>query len=294
MSNSKVVLITGSSSGFGRLTAQTLAQAGYQVFASMRNLETKNAASAQEMRDWAEEAQVSLHLLELDVTDDASVNEAMTRVIEQAGRIDVLVNNAGFGVAGIQEAYTIEQVKAVFEVNVFGVLRMNRAVLPHMRKQHSGLIISISSGLGRVILPFTGPYAASKYALEALSENLHYELDSFGIDSLIIEPGAYPTTDFKTVPPADEKVLEEYGPLAEMPMRMFAGMAEMMKDNPPEPQAIADIVKNLIEMPRNQRPLRTVSGADVKGAEAINQVSAQVQEKIMGMFSMLSKQETTK
>jgi NAD(P)-dependent dehydrogenase (short-subunit alcohol dehydrogenase family) len=288
MSESKVVLITGSNAGFGKLTAETLALAGHQVFASMRQTEGKNAATAQSMRDWAKEKQVKLQVLECDVTDETTCQAAAQTVIDQAGQLDVLVNNAGFGVSGIQECFTLEQAQQIFEVNVFGVLRMNRAVLPAMRSRKSGLIINISSGLGRVVIPFVGIYNASKFALEALSEGLNYELRTFGIDVVVIEPGAYPT-DFNhsTLKAADTDRLNEYGALAQMPEKMFEAMQMMIKNNPANPQDIADAVKNYIDMPAGQRPMRVVSSPDGgKGVMMINETCAQVQGKMMKFFGM--------
>jgi NAD(P)-dependent dehydrogenase (short-subunit alcohol dehydrogenase family) len=288
MSESKVVLITGSNTGFGKLTAETLALAGHQVFASMRQTEGKNAAAAQNIRDWATEKQVKLSVVECDVTDENSCTRAAQAVINQAGRLDVLVNNAGFGVSGIQECFTIEQAQQIFDVNVFGVLRMNRAVLPAMRSQKSGLIINISSGLGRVIMPFVGIYNASKFALEALSEGLNYELRTFGVDVVVIEPGAY-ATDFNhsMLQPADNERLSEYGHLAQMPAKMFAAMQMMIGNNPANPQDIADAVKNYMDMPAGQRPMRVVSSPDGgKGIMMINETCAHVQGKMMKFFGM--------
>ncbi|MCU0448201.1 MAG: SDR family oxidoreductase [Microscillaceae bacterium] len=288
MSESKVVLITGSNTGFGRLTAETLALAGHQVFASMRQINGKNAAAAQSMRDWASEKQVKLSLVECDVVNEESCQNAAAEVLAQAGRIDVLVNNAGFGVSGIQECFTVEQAQQIFDVNVFGVMRMNRAVLPAMRTQKSGLIINISSGLGRVVMPFVGIYNASKFALEALAEGLNYELRSFGIDVVVIEPGAYPT-DFShnTLKAADEARLGEYGTMAQMPEQMFAAMQMMIKNNPANPQDIADAVKSYLDMPAGQRPMRVVSSPDGgKGIMMINETCAQVQSKLLKFFGM--------
>jgi NAD(P)-dependent dehydrogenase (short-subunit alcohol dehydrogenase family) len=283
----QVALITGSNTGFGRLTLNTLAQAGHTVFASMRGVNGKNAEAATRIQEEARAKNWDVHILDLDVTQESSVNSAVQQLIDKAGRIDVLVNNAGFGVAGVQEAFTIEQVQSIFEVNVFGVLRANRAVLPFMRKQGSGLLINISSGLGRIVLPFTGPYTASKFALEALSENARYELKSFGVDSVIIEPGAYPTDFGKNVLiPADYTRLTEYGELADGATKMFGAMHERMKDNPPKPQDIADIVLKLVETPFGERPLRIESGGDVSGAKMINEVSAKVQDFLLQMLGM--------
>src|SRR4029077_15497772 len=137
-----------------------------------------------------------MRAIELDVTDDGSVVRAVQAAMDEAGRVDVLVNNAGYGLMGVTEAVTLEQARRIMDTNFFGAVRMNRAVLPHMRKQRSGLLIHISSGAGRVVIPSLGFYCASKWALEALAEEYRYELAGQAIDSVIIQPGAYPTAVF--------------------------------------------------------------------------------------------------
>ena len=191
---SKRILITGTSSGFGKNASIALAQKGHTVFATMRGVEGKNADQATALREQAQDKGWDLFVLELDVTDDASVTKAVDQAVSKAGGLDVLVNNAGIGNFGIQETFTPEQVQKLFDVNVFGVLRLNRAVLPSMRKAGSGTIIYISSGLGRVLFPFVGPYAATKFAVEALAEAASYELKPLGIHTHIIQPGAYGTS----------------------------------------------------------------------------------------------------
>jgi NADP-dependent 3-hydroxy acid dehydrogenase YdfG len=173
MTTPQNVLITGTSSGFGRLTAQTLARKGHVVFASMRGVNGKNAAAARELGAWAEQEKVKLHVVALDVTDDASVDAAVRTIVEGYDRIDVVVNNAGRSVFGLQETVTVEQARDIFETNVFGVLRVDRAVLPQLRKQGSGLIVHISSGLGRVVIPALSIYGASKFAIESIAEGYH-------------------------------------------------------------------------------------------------------------------------
>jgi NAD(P)-dependent dehydrogenase (short-subunit alcohol dehydrogenase family) len=205
-------MVTGSSSGFGRLTAQTLARQGYIVFATMRGIDGKNAAAATALRDLAARERLALHPLELDVTDDASVENAIAHVLAAAGRIDVVVNNAAVGYVGPIEGFTPEQVRAQFETNVVGVLRVNRAVLPQMRRQGAGLLVYVSSLGGRLVMPILSVYAASKWAAEALAEGARYELASLGIDVVIVQPGAYPTgVAAKLVPPADAARLASYG-----------------------------------------------------------------------------------
>src|SRR5689334_15705213 len=172
----RVVLITGTSSGFGRLIAETLARKKFQVFATMRSLNSRNAAAARELADLTKRESLSLQTLELDVTDDASVERAVSKIALQCGRIDVLVNNAGFGIMDLAESVTMPQAQRQFDTNFFGVLRMNRAVLPVMKRQGSGLLLHVSSGGGRLAIPGMGLYCASKFAMEALAETYRYEL----------------------------------------------------------------------------------------------------------------------
>ena len=189
----QVVLITGASSGFGRLIAETLARRKFRVFATMRNASGRNAAAAREIAELAKRESLSLQAVELDVTDDGSVERAVNEVTAKCGRIDVLVNNAGYGIMDLAESVTMAQAQRQFDTNFFGVLRMNRAVLPVMKRQGSGLLLHISSGAGRLAIPGMGLYCASKFALEALAEVYRYELASQGIDSVVVEPGAYAT-----------------------------------------------------------------------------------------------------
>src|SRR5499425_3231616 len=162
---SKRILITGASSGFGRDTAETLHRAGHTVYASLRDAQGKNRAATEALRE------LGIKTVELDVSDDKSVEAGVKNVLAEAGTIDVLVNNAGIGSAGVTEAFTTDQAKVIFDTNVIGLLRVTRAVLPSMRRQRDGLIINIGSILGRVTFPFLGIYGASKFAVEALTES---------------------------------------------------------------------------------------------------------------------------
>ena len=186
-SMSKTILITGASSGFGRDTAETLFRAGHTVYASMRGTQGKNREAAEALR------KLGIMTVELDVSDDASVEAGVKKVLAEAGKIDVLINNAGIGSAGVTEAFTAEQAKIVFETNVIGLLRVTRAVLPSMRENRDGLIINIGSVLGRVTLPFFGIYGATKFAVEALTDSLRYEVSQLGVEVVAVQPSAYPT-----------------------------------------------------------------------------------------------------
>ncbi|MFL5335263.1 MAG: SDR family oxidoreductase, partial [Geminicoccaceae bacterium] len=212
---SAVVLITGASTGFGRDTAERLARRGHQVFATMRDIKGRNAEHRESLQRLAIREQLRLQVLELDVTDQASVQSAVQAALDDAGRLDAVVNNAGVAGIGVTEAYTAEQFQQVFDINVFGAVRVNRAVLPAMRQRRSGLLIHVSSGAGRVTIPAMAAYCASKYALEALADAYRFELLSFGIDSVLVEPGIYKTPIFeRLVLPADGKCLASYGPAA--------------------------------------------------------------------------------
>ncbi len=289
----KIVVVTGASSGFGKLTVLELARQGHTVVATMRDIDGRNSAVRDELIDTARAGGHPLHVLEMDVTDDASVEAAIAGVIAQHGRIDVLVNNAGLMPVGVTEAYTVADVERLFAVNVFGAVRTNRAVLPHMRAAGSGLLVQVTSLMGRFTIPFFGIYAASKFALEALAETYRYELRGFGIDSVIVEPGAFPSNLIASSPePSDATVLEAYGEVAAIPGQIKAH-ADQQSDpaNPPRPQRVADAIATLVNA-TERRPLRTVvmpEGQDF-GVQQINDSVAPIQNgvlKAMGMEAMI-------
>jgi len=279
----QVVLITGASSGFGRLIAETLARKNYRVFATMRNVNGRNAGPAQELRELVKRESLALHVVELDVTGDGSVERAIRTVIDETGRIDVLVNNAGYGLMGVTEAVTLEQAWRIMDTNFFGAVRMNRAVLPYMRRQKGGLLIHISSGAGRVVVPGMGFYCASKWAMEALAEEYRYELAGLGIDSVIIQPGAYPTAVFNNIERAADTAREEaYGAVNGIADRVLGMLGGAKGD----PQEIADVVLRTIETPPGQRKLRQRVGSGVQGIADLNQLSETVQGQILVAFGM--------
>jgi NAD(P)-dependent dehydrogenase (short-subunit alcohol dehydrogenase family) len=280
MTSGQVVLITGSSTGFGRLMAETFARHGYRVFATMRGIDGKNAKAAQELRTLAEKESLWLRPLDLDVTDDVSMERAVAQAIEQVSRIDVLVNNAGYGIVGITEAVTTEQVQRIMDTNFFGVVRMNRAVLPHMRKQKSGLLIHISSGAGRVVFPGMGVYCATKFAMEALAESYHYDLAAQGIDSVLVQPGAYATPIFETIGRGSDIAREEtYGELRGMRDRVLSTLTGGLGN----PQEVADAVLQIVRTSAGQRKLRyrVSPGGARGGVDEINDVSERVQQQIL-------------
>jgi NAD(P)-dependent dehydrogenase (short-subunit alcohol dehydrogenase family) len=279
----EVVLITGSSTGFGRLFTETLARKGHTVFATMRDPGGRNAKNASEIRALAEKDLLPIHVLELDVTDEGSVVRAVDAAVAKAGRIDVAINNAGYYLSGLEEAVTTEQAQRLMDTNFFGLVRVNRAVLPHMRRQRSGLLIHISSGAGRVVLPSAGFYCASKFAMEALGEAYNYELAGQGIESVIVEPGQYETPVFgNTVTAADEARTNTYGAAKEIPTKVNAALSSTAGNA----QDVADAVLRIIETPAGERQLRYFVGPQDFGLNEINALSKQIQTKVLEGFGL--------
>jgi NAD(P)-dependent dehydrogenase (short-subunit alcohol dehydrogenase family) len=283
MDSKQVVLITGSSTGFGRLFADTLARKGHTVFATMRDLGGRNAKNASEIRALAEKDSLPIYILELDVTDDASVERAVDAAIGKAGRIDVAINNAGYAVSGLAEAVTTEQAQRLMDTNFFGPVRVNRAVLPHMRRQRSGVLMHISSGAGRIIAPSMGFYCASKFALEALAESYSYELASQGIESVIVEPGPYETPVVgNMVRAADEARTDTYGGVKQIPAKVSAALSSVAGNA----QDVADAVLRIIETPAGKKQLRYLISPESFGVDQINAHSEQVQAKVLEAFGL--------
>jgi NAD(P)-dependent dehydrogenase (short-subunit alcohol dehydrogenase family) len=283
MNSKQVVLITGSSTGFGRLFTDTLARQGHTVFATMRDPGGRNAKNASEIRALAEKDSLAIHVLELDVTDDASVDRAVEAAVAKAGRIDVVINNAGYYLVGLEEAVTTEQARRLMDTNFLGPVRVNRAVLPHMRRQRSGVLMHISSGAGRIILPAVGFYCASKFALEALAEAYSYELAAQGIESVIVEPGQYETPIFgNTVTAADEARIDTYGPAKEFPAKINGALSSTAGNA----QEVADAVLRIIETPAGEKQLRYFVSPQNFGVDEINALTKQVQTSILEAFGL--------
>jgi NADP-dependent 3-hydroxy acid dehydrogenase YdfG len=273
---SKTILITGASSGFGRDTAETLFRAGHNVYASMRGVQGKNREAAEALR------KLGIKTVELDVSDDASVEAGVKAVLANAGEIDVLVNNAGIGSAGVTEAFTAEQAKVIFDTNVIGLLRVTHAVLPSMRQRRDGLIINIGSVLGRVTFPFVGIYGASKFAVEALTDSLRYEVSQLGVEVVEVQPSIYPTnflTSMQT--PAGTEVTESYGEVGHIPDAMVKTLMSTFEGkDAPNPHDIGEAVAKLVGQPKGSRATRTVVGATF-GSDKANEDVAPAQVKVV-------------
>lgn len=278
----RTVLITGASSGFGRVGALHYARLGAKVIATMRGVPRPEAETlvAEAAKD-----KLDLHIVEIDVTDDSSVAAGTAKALQLAnGRIDTLVNNAGIGITGPVEVQDMEATRLIFETNVLGIQRMLRALLPQMRAAKRGHIFNISSQLGRVIVPGGGHYSATKFAVEALSEQLAYELVPHGIEVTIIQPGGYPTRVWQNrnvytgalKGRSDAALLAAYAPFTKgMGTEDGSGRSADPAD---VPRAIAEIMA----MPAGSRPLRRAVHPGNKPQEAINKVAAEVQLAWLG------------
>ncbi|TDQ11026.1 SDR family oxidoreductase [Pedobacter metabolipauper] len=279
----KVVLITGTNSGFGWLTANSVAALGHKVYATMRDIDGKNADQAKAL------AQVEhVTVLDVSLTDENSVKNAIDTIIAAEGTIDVLVNNAGIAMFGVAESATPADLQRMFDVNVIAPWRLMKLALPFMRKQSEGLIINVSSGWGRFAAPFSAVYSASKFALEGLSEGLHYESRPLGVDVAIIQPGAFPTEMSQKVQfGSDTSVVDDYKAIAEFPDKMFGAIGQMFETAKPNPQDVADAVVNLINLPKGQRPLRTVVDSSTgEIIEAANKAVKVEYGKVLTAFGM--------
>lgn len=267
----KKILITGCSSGFGFDASKYLADQGFHVFATMRNVEGRNSQAASALREYASDQDVLLEVLEMDVTSDESVIAAAS----QLPVIDVLINNAGLGFLGPLEAFTSGQILDQLDLNIVGTARVGNAVLPGMRAQKSGLIIQVSSIMGRTGTPSGAVYSASKWGLEGLSESWRYELAPLGIDVVIVEPGPFSTNFLGNVVMSQkEDVMNAYGHLAEFSEGLTQQIQQSYDDPelPTDPMIVVKDFERLIKMAPGTRPMRTVSGLDW-GVIALNEAT---------------------
>ncbi|HVX01934.1 MAG TPA: SDR family oxidoreductase [Nitrososphaera sp.] len=259
--NQKVAVVTGSSSGIGYYASLALARNGFLTYATMRNLKKadKLLESAASREGKGEGLQI--RTAQLDVTDDKSVNKAIQGILSDAGRIDVLVNNAGYGLTGAFEDIEMDEIKALYETNVFGLMRVSQAVLPAMRKQETGgTIINISSGAGRFGYPGGSAYVSTKFAVEGLTESMAFELEQFRIKAVLIEPG-FVKTSFAANAAFAKKAQDSRSPYAPMMQKMAPSIGRMM-ENGSSPELVADAI---VEAATSKSPrLRYIVGKDLE------------------------------
>jgi len=297
----KVILITGASSGFGRLSAEALARAGHVVYASMRATTGRNAAVVQQMAAFANLHGAALQAVELDVQSQASIDAAVDGILAAHGRIDVLIHNAGHMAFGPAEAFSPEQFAQLYDVNVVSTQRVNRAVLPHMRARREGLLVWVSSSSSAGgTPPYLSPYFAAKAAMDALAVQYARELTRWGIESSIIVPGAFTsgTNHFAHAgSPADQGVLAQYeqGPYAGFGEQIQQAFAAIV---PPQADAaeVAGAIVDVVGQPFGQRPFRVhidpaQDGADV-GFAVLDRLRAEMLQRV-GMADLLRPQRST-
>ena len=285
--NGVSILITGCSSGFGRLGAEHYARLGAKVFATMRNLPRREAVELQAL---AKSDKLDITVLEIDVTKDDQVQTSVDAALKAAGgKIDVLINNAGLAIAGPIEAQDMTATQLIFDTNLFGVQRMIEAVMPSMRANGGGHIVNITSQLGRMIIPGFGQYSPTKFALEALSEQLAYEAAPHGIEVSIIQPGAYPTKIWtnQNPPTAALKTRLSDDVISAYP-RYTAGMGKRQEgDYGTDPMDVPRAIASAIALPKGKRPLRIAVHPFDKPQEIINKVSEKVQIEYLGNSSIV-------
>jgi NAD(P)-dependent dehydrogenase (short-subunit alcohol dehydrogenase family) len=274
-----VALVTGSSSGIGFETALLLARNGFHTYASMRNLEKSKGITQITSKE-----KLPLQVVQLDVNDDASVKEAVDKIESEQGRINVLVNNAGYVLLGPAEHLSIKEFKAQFETNLFGVIRVMQVVLPTMRRQREGTIVNISSSAGRIGLPLNSAYVSSKFALEGLTESISYELEQFGIRVVLIEPG-FIRTNLINSSNSEKRALDPSSPYFSLMQKVenhFKSRMENVSSSSP-PDEVAKVILQAITSKNPQ--LRYIVGTSIIQAR-MNMSDKEFQKMIMQSFSM--------
>ncbi|MBX4915609.1 SDR family oxidoreductase [Rhizobium bangladeshense] len=296
----EVILVTGASSGFGLLSAQSLARAGHTVYASMRETSGRNAPQVAAVNSWAKEHGVELRTVELDVSDDASVMSGVETVVAQTGRIDVIVHNAGHMVFGPAEAFTPEQYAQLYDINVLSTQRVNRAALPHLREQGRGLLVWVSSSSARGgTPPFLAPYFATKAAMDSLAVSYAAEVARWGIETSIVVPGAFTkgTNHFAHAgSPADTVVAAAYesGPYAGVADQALKGLAALEPADA-DAGAVAVAIADLVNLPFGRRPYRVFIDPSQDGAEEVFRIGDRVRREMfrnIGLKDLLAPRQS--
>ncbi|MEV0803617.1 SDR family oxidoreductase [Kribbella sp. NPDC050281] len=282
---SKTVLISGASSGFGALTARALADAGHIVYAGMRDLNGRNAAAASDAKQYSTEHNVDLRPVELDISSDESSRQAVNTVVSETGRLDVLVHNAGHMVTGPAEAFTPEQLADLYDTNVVGTQRLNRAALPQMRGQQDGLMVWVGSSSTRGgTPPYLAPYFAAKAAMDALAQSYALEVARFGIETTIVVPGAFThgTNHFAhSGKPADTDIVSAYE-------TKYAGLMDQVSQKLAELEPawadVAEVAKEIVTVvgtEKGRRPFRVHIDPSDDGAAVVNGVADRVRAELL-------------
>ncbi|MEL6499285.1 MAG: SDR family oxidoreductase [Planctomycetota bacterium] len=284
----QTVLITGASTGFGRDSAIELARRGHTVYASMRGVAGKNAEHAKHLTDIAASDNLTLNVIEIDVTNESQINSAVESIVSKEGKLDAVVNNAGIFGMGMTESYTLDQMRFMYETNVFGPMALVRAAMPSMRKNKSGLFVHITSSIGRFTAPGMSLYASTKWALEALGEGLRYEGSAVGVDSVIIEPGAFQTEIFgKGYDPKETDRAAGYGDMGRIGETVGGNLGGYFQsEHYKGPEIVVNAIVEAIEAEPGTRPLRVNVGADTEPVGQINAKTREHQQQLLEAFGL--------
>ncbi|TDO44823.1 NADP-dependent 3-hydroxy acid dehydrogenase YdfG [Kribbella sp. VKM Ac-2571] len=292
---SKNIIVTGASSGFGAMAVRALGDAGHRVYAGVRNTTGRNAAAVAALAEYAESHSVDISAVEMDVTDQESVDAAVKRILHECGQLDVIVHNAGHMVLGPAEAFTPEQLVEVYDVNVLSTQRVNRAVLPHLRERGDGLLVWVGSSSSRGgTPPYLAPYFAAKAAEDSLAVSYAAELARFGIDTTIVVPGSFTTgtnhfahaghaADAETAAAYDAR----YAGLMDQVAARLAELAPSSAD----PTEVARQIVRVVDLPKGGRPFRVHIDPANDGAERVNELGDQVREEFyqrIGLADLLA------
>lgn len=271
-----VVLVTGAGTGIGNLTARALATAGHTVYASMRDVGGDDATHAAQLRAHADASGADLYVVELDVTSQDSANAAVGGIVERHDGLDVVINNAGHLCVGYVEAFTDQDVARLIDVNAIGTHRVNRAVLPHFRRRRAGVLMYVGSTIPVTTPPFLGPYVVSKAAMDALAVTTAYEANAFGIETVIVMPGAITegTQHFPNASRAtDQEVMAAYAGLDHLVERNERATAALLKHPPMGAAGVAAEIVRVLDLPFGEKPFRTVIDDAHAGVEHVNDVA---------------------
>ena len=279
----KTIVISGASSGFGAMSARHLADAGHTVYAGIRGITGHNSQAVSDAAHYADDHEVDLRTVEMDVSDQVSVDAAVATILADAGRLDVVIHNAGHMVLGPTEAFTVEQIAAVYDTNVLSTQRLNRAVLPHLREQQDGLVVWVGSTSTRGgTPPYLAPYFAAKAAEDSLAVSYAAELARFGIETTIIVPGSFTTgtNHFANAGHAEDTAVADayetrYAGLID---QVSAKLAELAPDDA-DPAEVAREIVRVVDLPKGQRPFRVHIDPADDGATEVDELGDRIRER---------------
>ncbi len=283
----KTAIISGAGTGMGLLTAQTLIRQGYAVYAGVRDPNGRSLARREALETYAQDHGGYVRVIDLDIHSEASCQAAVDQVVADHGRLDIVIHNAAHLFIGVYEGFTPEQLTDSLNTNVVGAHRLNRAALPQLRKQGDGVLLYVGSTITRIVTPFVGPYITGKYALDALAEVTAYEVNRFGVETVIVMPGIFPdgTAHFQSaVHPGDQDVVESYERFKDDFDNIGPGLRALLAGADAPVQGVADEIARVLSIPKGEKPMRTVVDYSDYGAPLVNDVVEAQTARVFGMM----------